>query len=602
MKWEERFLSRTSKLKRRIEIIQSRQDLIFNIRLGISLLIFALLVVAVLFPTIRLELPVLVIGLVLFGFFVVQSTRLKLYRKKIELLIAFYERQHARQRMTPESIEYLNSQPWLVNAPEALTLEAQQLSRDLDVFGEHSLWTSLSEAFSAKGVTKLQRTLIEPSLDLRRIIQKQNQVKTVQLYAGFFRKFTVLGFVGQNELAEIPLLEKEIQKSDYTSKNEKIYWALTLIWVLALSESLLVILTPQLQLPVTFRALFPLLSILSLKTLGEAYSRAQTLSTLFARLTPVLQHLAKLDPKIKANILPQLNLVNPVLLITRFDRYLSFLTVNSHPLVSLVLNFVFPWNYYFSRQLEKIRAQLAQCLSQVLNEMGEVEETASFAFLSKYRSTHFPEFSEQPKIVCAGLRHPLGDAQFVANDFVLENEKLVMLTGSNMSGKSTFMRTLGANHVLALAGAPVFANSFTTFIGPIMSCIRVSDSLRDGASYFYAEVKRLKLILDRASGTQPVLFLVDEIFKGTNNRERFLGSREIILFLSQTNSLGFISTHDLELSVLENKDIKNWHFSDTIQNGKLYFSYKIKPGASPSTNALKIMEIEGLPIPKTFHQ
>jgi DNA mismatch repair ATPase MutS len=178
--------------------------------------------------------------------------------------------------------------------------------------------------------------------------------------------------------------------------------------------------------------------------------------------------------------------------------------------------------------------------------------------------------------------------------------RIHLITGSNMSGKSTFLRTVGINLCLAQAGAPVCAATFEWSRNRLACCIRVNDSLDAGLSYFYAEVKRLKVILDATAdrAAPPVLFLIDEIFKGTNNRERLIGSQAYIKALSLGNGFGLVSTHDLELTDLE-KDIPsltNEHFQETLSAGALSFDYQLRPGPCPTTNALRIMELEGLPI------
>jgi DNA mismatch repair ATPase MutS len=146
-------------------------------------------------------------------------------------------------------------------------------------------------------------------------------------------------------------------------------------------------------------------------------------------------------------------------------------------------------------------------------------------------------------------------------------------------------------------GAPVFARRFATRPLAIESCIEVSDSLRDGFSYFYAEVRRLKALLD-ATRARPSLFLIDEIFRGTNNRERQIGSRAVIETLAQAQgSEGFVSTHDLELTSLEGEHVVNLHFREEISPvGEMTFTYRLQKGASPTTNALRIMQLEGLPV------
>jgi DNA mismatch repair ATPase MutS len=169
-----------------------------------------------------------------------------------------------------------------------------------------------------------------------------------------------------------------------------------------------------------------------------------------------------------------------------------------------------------------------------------------------------------------------------------------------MSGKSTFLKTLGVNLVLAFAGSAVNASRFETSLFRIFTCINISDSVTDGISYFYAEVKRLKNLLTEIKQENDILvfYLIDEIFKGTNNLERLIGSRSFIKVIADLNGTGLISTHDLELIKLEEKiaHVTNYHFKEEVLNGRMHFDYKLRRGPSPTTNALKIMESEGLPV------
>jgi DNA mismatch repair ATPase MutS len=200
------------------------------------------------------------------------------------------------------------------------------------------------------------------------------------------------------------------------------------------------------------------------------------------------------------------------------------------------------------------------------------------------------------------LGHPLIDPENkVTNHYSLGKiGDITLITGSNMAGKSTFLKTVGINLILAYAGGPVNADAFATRFFRIHTCINVGDSLSDGVSSFYAEVKRLKEILDQIGqpNPTPVLFFIDEILRGTNNRERLIGSTALIRSLSQTRSAGLITTHDLELTSLraEYDGIFNYHFTETLRDGKMYFLYQLQDGPCPTTNALEIMRLEGLPI------
>jgi DNA mismatch repair ATPase MutS len=169
-----------------------------------------------------------------------------------------------------------------------------------------------------------------------------------------------------------------------------------------------------------------------------------------------------------------------------------------------------------------------------------------------------------------------------------------------MAGKSTFLRTVGINLALCFAGGPVNADAFRTIPFRLFTSINVNDSLDQGLSHFYAEVRRLRALLEELERPHeyPLFFFVDEIFKGTNNRERLIGSTAFLKKVAGRNGIGMVSTHDLELAQLEEEIsvLSNWHFEETIKDGKMSFEYKLKSGPCPTTNALKIMEMEGLPV------
>jgi DNA mismatch repair ATPase MutS len=167
-----------------------------------------------------------------------------------------------------------------------------------------------------------------------------------------------------------------------------------------------------------------------------------------------------------------------------------------------------------------------------------------------------------------------------------------------MSGKSTFLRTIGINLSLAYAGAPVNADKLTTRIFRLFSVIQVTDSLADGISYFYAEVRRLKALIDalEIEHDVPLFFLIDEIFRGTNNRERQIGSRSYVKMLVGGHGTGLISTHDLELVNIADQvaHVINYHFQEKVAKGRMIFDYHLRTGPSKTTNALQIMQMEGL--------
>ncbi|MBV9711242.1 MAG: hypothetical protein JO011_10055, partial [Ktedonobacteraceae bacterium] len=303
----------------------------------------------------------------------------------------------------------------------------------------------------------------------------------------------------------------------------------------------------------------------------------------------------------------------PSLLLRRTSRIASASTLKNNGILWLVINALLPWDAYCAYRLRQCKVQIATRLPAWLDVWFELEalcSLATFAYLnpeyvlpdvvSPDEQTDHDVFSGR------GLGHPLIPMEKkVTNDFAISRlGEVIIITGSNMSGKSTFLRTLGVNLCLAYAGGPVDATMLRTSLFRLFTCIRVSDSVADGYSYFYAEVRRLKALLEELERSEqlPLFFLVDEIFKGTNNRERLIGSRSYVRTLVGRNCVGLISTHDLELVRLADMlpGVSNKHFREDVVDGTMIFDYVLRPGPSPTTNALKIMRMEGLPIEEGY--
>jgi hypothetical protein len=288
----------------------------------------------------------------------------------------------------------------------------------------------------------------------------------------------------------------------------------------------------------------------------------------------------------------------------RLGRIAAALGVRTNPLLALLVHLVVPWDFIFTHRLELLKKELAHLLPRWLGAWYELEalnSLANFAYLNPHYT--FPEISSEPnRFAARNLGHPLLNHETkVCNSFELDQrQRIVILTGSNMAGKSTFLRTIGVNLSLAYAGSPVNADHLTTSLFRPFTCIKVSDSVQDGLSYFYAEVKRLTALLaaTKADDPLPVLFLIDEIFRGTNSRERLIGSRSYIHALSESNAVGLVATHDLELVKLADEidGVVNFHFREEISDTRMIFDYRLRPGPCPTTNALTIMRLEGLPV------
>jgi DNA mismatch repair ATPase MutS len=286
--------------------------------------------------------------------------------------------------------------------------------------------------------------------------------------------------------------------------------------------------------------------------------------------------------------------------IKRLERIVRYLEQRRNPLIRVLNSFLF-YAVLCTLKTESWRRNYGSLLGVWLAAVGEIETlTALSCYAYEHPSHVWPQFCEKtPWFEAENLAHPLlPDGQAVENDVKLGEElRLMLLSGPNMSGKSTFMRGIGLNVVLAQCGAPVRAKRLLLSRLAVGASICVLDSLQGGVSRFYAEIKRLKRIADMTEGSVPVLFLLDELLSGTNSEDRRKGAEMLVQQLIRHGALGLVTTHDLALTrIPENMQeaAKNFHFEDHLENGMLQFDFKLKEGIVQSSNALRLMQSIGL--------
>ncbi|MBW1687776.1 MAG: DNA mismatch repair protein MutS [Deltaproteobacteria bacterium] len=261
------------------------------------------------------------------------------------------------------------------------------------------------------------------------------------------------------------------------------------------------------------------------------------------------------------------------------------------------------WTTQLAFAIERWRAACGPALARWIAALGEIEALAALAAVAYENPDHtFPEIEAEGDVFEAeALGHPLLPASCcVRNDLCLgEGLRVLVVSGSNMSGKSTLLRTVGTNAVLALAGAPVRARRMR--IGPLVlgASICLQDSLLEGRSRFYAEIGRLRSLVELAEGRQTLLFLIDEILHGTNSHDRGVGAEAIIRGLVERGALGLVTTHDLALAKVADAlapRAANVHFEDHLEDGEIAFDYRMRPGVVEKSNALELMRSVGLDV------
>ena len=271
-------------------------------------------------------------------------------------------------------------------------------------------------------------------------------------------------------------------------------------------------------------------------------------------------------------------------------------------MVYLILNPILMMDYHLTISLEIWKKNSGDNFENYLNVIAELEALCSLAVI-RYDNPNWsmPKIDDKKtRIIAENIGHPLLGEKRVCNSVKVEEpHEIILITGSNMSGKSTFMRTIGINIILAYAGAPVCADKFSCSIMNLYACMKINDNLKEGISSFYAEMLKVRNIVEASKEGKPILFLLDEIFKGTNSKDRHTGAKVLIKQLSKKGNIGFVSTHDIELGELEKESdsrVKNYHFSEYYVDNKICFDYKLKSGVSNTRNAMYLMKLAGIEI------
>lgn len=349
------------------------------------------------------------------------------------------------------------------------------------------------------------------------------------------------------------------------------------------------------------------------KPTTEAFAAVSTTEGAFLRYGALLEILEGYEAqapwlKERCQRLRSEGKVRPSVVMRRFRTLVSWYDLRHNGMVYPFVNAILLWDLHCTRALENWKAEAGASLSGWFEIIGDFEALSSLAGLyADEPHSSVPvievEGSEELILSARGLGHPLLPTQArVANDISpLKTGQALLVTGSNMSGKSTFLRALGVNAVLAFAGGPALATEFRLPLCQLGTSIRVSDSLSSGVSHFYAEVQKLARVVQLTEASEmPVLFLLDEVLHGTNSRERQIGARWVLAELLRKSAFGIITTHDMELCRLPDElmgQVRQHHFRESVQDGEMSFDYTLREGPVRSGNALRLMHRVGLKVP-----
>lgn len=482
--------------------------------------------------------------------------------------------------------------------------EDEAMAVDLDLFGPGSLFQYLSVAHTNHGRKSLAKLLTKPGL--HRIKERQEAVAELLKNDEEAILFESLGYEpNERKRAQERRAEDFLRQFAQTAPDANLQW----YRFAAITWPLLTLFTAMLAYLQIVSWKLPLICVIAqigaTILLNNIIRSKKELAVAFVErlrgLNGRLMLLLKNDYESAYLEAMKKELMDSPIGFLRLSRIVSTWKWRDNFIMYWILCGIFAWDFRSLSALEAWKKVYGPRFSVWLDWIGEVEALYSLGSIGRTRETEatFPEVleGEAPYIAMTEGRHPLiNPDEVVANDYA-QHAGTSIITGSNMSGKSTFMRTLGLNAVLAYAGGMVSCKSFQITPMRVMTSMRVKDDVRGGISTFYGEILRIKSMSEFAKEKEPMLVLIDEIFKGTNSADRIIGAKAAIHKLNQPWIVGMVTTHDFELcDLVEDENIvgNNYHFEEYYVDNEIYFEYKIKPGRCRTTNAQHLMRMAGL--------
>lgn len=557
-----------------------RQKLFASSMLRLGLFVLICYGVYFFFGDARGIVATLILGSALFLFLISRHSDLTFQKKLLQELIAINKKElKALKREVfdfPEGNEFKEDKHYY--------------SQDVDLFGKGSFYQYLNRTATREGATALAEKL--KSNDIKGIQNKQEAIKELSEKAAWRQEFTAYAALSKSETTTETVVQLLKSHSFFVPKIMRV---LPIVFS-ALSVGVFTALFFDY---ISFKQVL-LWFLIGLGISGMYLKKVNDLSAKTGKIQDVFQQYHYLLMQVETTHFAsaKLNNLQKHIAVENekaskiahiFSRKLDALDQRNNMLFGIFANGFLLWDLYQSYHIElwmKAYAHKAEDWFTVIAEMDALNSLSNFSF--NHLSYTFPEITECKNVIVArDFVHPLLDpAKAVTNNFNIETQQFFIITGANMAGKSTFLRTVSLGIVMANMGLPVCASSFSYSPKKLITSMRTSDSLTDDESYFFSELKRLKFIVDKIQEDNYFIIL-DEILKGTNSTDKALGSKKFIEKLVASHSIGIIATHDLSLCEVEkdHDEVKNYYFDAEIIDDELHFDYTLKNGIAQNMNA-----------------
>ena len=479
-------------------------------------------------------------------------------------------------------------------------------SFDLDIFGRRSLFQSINRTCTFFGKNRLAKWLQNHLHEKTSIEKRQEMIREISEHTLFREQFRVAGLVHHGQSSDGEKIQAWSQ-----SPAQYLYagWVKAFIWGVPVINSLLLITSLAGWTSFSWLGLsFGIFLVLSFGII----KRATYIQETYGKQLKSLNGYARLIAQAKAEnwksagmqeLMERFNLnsQSPIQALQQLSKELDRLDLRNNQFLYVLLEGSIFFQLQEIIRIERWKVRYGQYISEWLETVGELDALCSLGtFAYNHPQYTYPELTEKPFCFLATqMGHPLMPAsQCVKNDATIPSRPFfLIITGANMAGKSTYLRTIGVNYLLACIGAPVCCERLKLYPNQLITSLRTSDSLSDNESYFFAELKRLKRIIDLLNQGQQLFIILDEILKGTNSMDKQKGSFDLIRQFMQLKANGIIATHDLLLGSLIKQfpeEIRNYCFEADIKENELTFSYKLREGVAQNMNACFLMKKMGI--------
>jgi len=482
-------------------------------------------------------------------------------------------------------------------------------SPDIDLFGEKSLFQSLNRTVTSDGTNVLADWFETPLSAKKDILERQEAVRELQFLSDQRANFRAFGLLFQEKNTGSKELKDFAKEPNYLLPQKFLWKTITWLYPVFWISSIVFVSLGWWPGSVIVLEIILLFALSEIKTkkidrIQNSLAKKVKLFSSYAELIRLIEEhnpestaLQKIKHQLRGNGQKVSSLMKEL------SGLLSNLDQRSSGLGRLILNTLLAWDIRYALKVEAWKEKHGEHLTEWIQYIGEYDALCSLGtFAFNHPSYIFPEVSEDYfSLEAQSLGHPMMHRNVcVRNGISIQKHPFfLIITGANMAGKSTYLRTVGVNYLLASVGASVCADFFRFYPARLVTSLRTSDSLNDNESYFFAELKRLKMIIDKLKAGEKLFIILDEILKGTNSVDKQKGSIALMKQLISMNACGIIATHDLALGELIKEfpqDISNYRFEADIRDNDLRFSYSMQPGVAENMNACFLMNKMGITV------